>query len=707
MTNDAKVRDPLSLWVVPVADLGGVARHVLDVAHAGIPGYRLAVLCPEGPLVQRLREAGVQVAVGDFGPGAGFLRSVRALRTAVARLRPVVVHSHLAYADIIVAAAPLCRQVMRVTTEHGIAGDDRVYHVHETKSRFMAAVHRARLRRFDAAIAVSEATKGAMTEKWSPKLEVQVILNGVDPVEESDCRASRSPRILALARLSPEKRLPQLLEAFRRVLEEDPEAHLCIAGVGELELELKRLSSQLGLAHAVDFPGFVDPDSAMSEADVLAQLSAWENCSYTLLDAANRGMRVVASDVGGNPEIVDARGLVDADDVPAVAHALLDRGAVTRLSGWPTVADMTKAVANVYGGRVPPVGKPTKHVTIATNNGDIGGGEVMLLNIAEALTSLGVRVTVVGPSSPNGLVSAARKADLETVELQASTRFEWMRALRTWDKREREGILWCNGLVPAFATSGHRDRVVHLHQRPVGAHKLMSRLARRGALSTLVPSESMASVVSGARVLPNWSSRVETDGRARQVEHAPLVLGFLGRFSVDKGVDVLANAMAALEAEYPGEFRLRMAGEPRFVGDKSRRIVERALDAVSPLVEFTGWVPRDQFLASIDLLVVPSVWEEPFGLVVTEAMSARVPVIVSNAGALPDVLGEEPDVFAAGDSRALARAIVEKRERGVREAVERNFERWLTHFSQAAARGALSSLLSALEPGSTVTVKRS
>ena len=44
----AESRDRIALWCVPVADLGGVARHVLDAARVGIPGWRLVVLCPEG-----------------------------------------------------------------------------------------------------------------------------------------------------------------------------------------------------------------------------------------------------------------------------------------------------------------------------------------------------------------------------------------------------------------------------------------------------------------------------------------------------------------------------------------------------------------------------------------------------------------------------------------------------------------------------------
>ena len=49
------------LWVVPVPNFGGVARHTLDMARAGIPGYELVVLAPAGVLTERLKELGVRV----------------------------------------------------------------------------------------------------------------------------------------------------------------------------------------------------------------------------------------------------------------------------------------------------------------------------------------------------------------------------------------------------------------------------------------------------------------------------------------------------------------------------------------------------------------------------------------------------------------------------------------------------------------------
>lgn len=691
---------PIALWLVPVSGLGGVARHVLDAASVGIPGYELVVLSPEGPLVEELRRRGVRVAVGRFGPGAGTLASIRTLRTAAARLRPAVIHSHLAYADVIVAATPLPAGTIRVTTEHGIAGDDQVYHRTAAKSKVMARVHALRLRRFDGVIAVAEATKRAMIDKWSPSQEIRVILNGVDPVEPSRAATSEHGplRILALARLSPEKRIPQLLRAFKLVLDARPDAHLTIAGEGELDSELKGLAAELGISDSVTFPGFVDPENAMAEADVLAQLSVWENCSYSLLDAANRGMRVIASRVGGNPEIVAPRGLVDADDIGAVAAALLDEGAETHLDDWPSVADMTRAVAEVYAHSLRTGAQPVlpTHVTLATNNGDIGGGEVMLLSIADALRTLDVAVTIVGPSEPAALVAAARERGHSVVELPAKGRKQWIAQLRSWDAKNREGLLWCNGLVPAFATSFHPQRIVHLHQRPTGFQRFLAPIARFRSLRTLVPSTSMQEAIPGSTVLPNWSERVRLAETRMRAPGDPFIIGFLGRFSVDKGVPVLAEAMARLEQSHPGQFRLRMAGEPRFVSDSARAEVESALEPVRALVEFTGWVLRDDFLADIDLLVVPSVWAEPFGLVVSEAMSACVPVIVSDAGALPEVIGDRTLVFESGDASALTAAIRERFEEDPTRAVEEQFVRWATTYSPEAGVSRVASLLASI-----------
>ena len=52
---------PTALWVIPVSDLAGVARHALDVARAGIPGWRVVFLTPPGDLPRELRAVGAAV----------------------------------------------------------------------------------------------------------------------------------------------------------------------------------------------------------------------------------------------------------------------------------------------------------------------------------------------------------------------------------------------------------------------------------------------------------------------------------------------------------------------------------------------------------------------------------------------------------------------------------------------------------------------
>mgnify|MGYP001341825441 CR=1 FL=1 len=369
-----------ALWVVPVGEFGGVARHVLDAfsaaAQGSMPGWRLVLLASPGPLVDRVRAAGGAVVDGPFGVGAGLRPSLATLRHTVSALQPAVVHSHLSWADIACAMAfprAFSRGGVRlVSTEHGIAADDLVYHGTPWRAMLMGDVHRMRVARADALIAVSEATREAMLRKWRPRVPVRVIRNGIDradaPGSTADPYAVDSPsspapargpvlRIASIARLAPEKRIDRLIEAFALVHREHPEATLTIAGEGPLEGALRAQVTRLGLDAAVSFPGHVDAGELLRHTDVVAQLSVWENCSYTLLDALVAGTGVVATAVGGNPEILSPAALVAPEapeqDPAAVAAALISQGTTlgqrpTLDPTWPTVAQMCAAVADVY-----------------------------------------------------------------------------------------------------------------------------------------------------------------------------------------------------------------------------------------------------------------------------------------------------------------------------------------------------------------------
>ena len=358
------------LWVVPVPDFGGVARHVLDVARTGIPGYRLVVCAPEGKLTERLRELNIPVHAVPFGPSRGFRTSFASLTHVIEQEKPAIVHSHLAYADVIAAAVVNSLKMRRlanpsltvptlITTEHGIAGDDAVYHGTSWRSKLMEQVHRVRLWGTNAAIAVSRSTAEQMRRKWGAR-RVSIIYNGVDaPRLRAAVHKHRvltepdEPRILSLSRLSPEKGIDVLIEAFAQLRTVYPKAHLEIAGEGDLADTLAQQARELHISDAVTFSGFVDPLEAMGRSDMVVQLSIWENCSYTLLDAKAAGLKTVATNVGGNPEILAPNELVNRRQnafCDSVLEALMRNCEASAPSAWTWVtnAEMTAQIAELY-----------------------------------------------------------------------------------------------------------------------------------------------------------------------------------------------------------------------------------------------------------------------------------------------------------------------------------------------------------------------
>jgi glycosyltransferase involved in cell wall biosynthesis len=175
----------------------------------------------------------------------------------------------------------------------------------------------------------------------------------IDRLESESAPGREEIRIATISRLSHEKRLEDTLAAFVDVLRLEPSAQLTIAGEGPDREDLVRSCTQLGLEGAVAFPGFMNAQELLRRTDVLVQLSAWENCSYTILDAINAGVGVVATPVGGNPEILPARCLVGSGDPMAIASLICDqaRSMKNRPSlpeGWPTLADMTASIGDFY-----------------------------------------------------------------------------------------------------------------------------------------------------------------------------------------------------------------------------------------------------------------------------------------------------------------------------------------------------------------------
>ncbi|MEO5852540.1 MAG: glycosyltransferase family 4 protein [Nocardioides sp.] len=334
------------------------------------------------------------------------------------------------------------------------------------------------------------------------------------------------------------------------------------------------------------------------------------------------------------------------------------------------------------------------HLSLAANQGLMSGGEEMLMRSAEAARDLGLPVTVVAPDEPDDTLTYARRAGFDTVGIPGADRLAYARGLRRWD-RGRSGLLWCHGLVPALATAGRPRRIVHLHQLPATRlQRTLYAVARRRAMAVVVPSAVMASRLRGTRVIANWTGDASVSRRLPDA--GATTIGFLGRLSQDKGLDVLADSVGLLSSSHSG-IRLLVAGDSRFVPASQSTAVDAALARVAAQVDARGWIQRDEFFADVDLAVFPSVWPEPFGLGVAEAMAAGVPCVISDAGALTEVAGpEHPWVAPAGDPAALARVIAEALAADPGPVVDRARARWEAEYSPAAGRARVAALLQSL-----------
>jgi glycosyltransferase involved in cell wall biosynthesis len=126
-------------------------------------------------------------------------------------------------------------------------------------------------------------------------------------------------------------------------------------------------------------------------------------------------------------------------------------------------------------------------------------------------------------------------------------------------------------------------------------------------------------------------------------------IGYIGMVTPNKGVETLARAAAHLGDAAPFDYVIAGDGPEDYA---------KKLSAIFPegRARFLGWSDPAVFYPAIDVLVVPSLWDEPFGRVCIEAFAHGVPVVAARSGALPEIVevGKSGLTFRAGDDRGLA-----------------------------------------------------
>jgi glycosyltransferase involved in cell wall biosynthesis len=332
-------------------DVAGGQLVALQVMRAARErGDHIAVVSPsEGPFVDLVRADGVTVHIADVNRTfrlGDLLRLVRILRAE----RADVLHTHTAVAaNILTRIAGKLADTKVVTHVHMV----NYFRPQRLPALVLRTLDTLTARLAARIVTVSEATRATLVAQGYPPARVEVIPNGVDVDGVAATRGGelglRSelgvpagvPLVGEVGRLCAMKGQRELIEAIALV----PGAWVVLVGAdieqgGRYEAELRTAASEAGVADRVVFAGFrPDASDLIGAFDVLALPSWTEGMPLVTLEAMARGVPVVATAVGGIPEVVvdGTTGLLvplrDPQALAAALRALTDDPARARVMG--------------------------------------------------------------------------------------------------------------------------------------------------------------------------------------------------------------------------------------------------------------------------------------------------------------------------------------------------------------------------------------
>ncbi len=332
------------LYVVTKATWGGAQRYVFDLALAAkAAGHEVTVAYgAEGRLAEALRSSGIRgITVGNLGRDLSVSTDTAAFRDlyrVINAVGPDVVHLNSSKAGALGALAGRMLGIKRIIfTAHGWAfNEDRS----ALQRMYFWLAHYATVLLAHQTITVSEATLRDTRGMPFVARKVRLVRLGIeepDFMERGLAREQLSARMArplpenvlwlgALSELTWNKSLHTLLGAAASLKERGVHAGVVILGDGEERAFLQTLIEERNLEEEVRLVGFVPDGSRYAKAfDIFVLPSRTEALGYALIEAGYAGLPVVASNVGGIPEVVESGMtglLVPRENSGALADAL-------------------------------------------------------------------------------------------------------------------------------------------------------------------------------------------------------------------------------------------------------------------------------------------------------------------------------------------------------------------------------------------------
>lgn len=337
--------------IITQLNVSGVALHaILLAARMRAAGYETTLVCgtptsPDDSLLDVAHSYGIEPLllpelVGISNP----LQAVRASRLLIQTMRehqPHIVHTHSTSAGFPARLAARWARVPVVV---------QTFHTHpffgyysRLDTLLFTLIERIGTRLSDAIITLSEGLRRELSETYrvAPRQRITVLPLGYD-LDTLAAQARHSgqfraqwgipadvPLVGTVGRLLPVKNQALLLEAAALVRQARPDAHFVIVGDGAQRATLEAQTAQQGLTEAVTFTGWLGQVAPLySDLDVLVLSSLNEGTPVPIIEALAAGCPVVATEVGGVPDLLDGGAfgvLVPPRDAQALADAILHR----------------------------------------------------------------------------------------------------------------------------------------------------------------------------------------------------------------------------------------------------------------------------------------------------------------------------------------------------------------------------------------------
>ena len=308
------------LYVTVSMELGGTERQLFELAR-GLDQKRfhphICCLRGGGPLIEGLANRAIPVTISRFaardysrtGKLAIFCAQVNELSRLMRRIQPSIVHGMLPVACVTAGLAAKLAGIPVLVTGRRSLGCYKEGHF------FLRQAENLVCRWTDAAVANSEAVRAdALRREWIDPGRIRVIYNGVRIPASPPALGWREligehiegPVVCLVANFFPYKGHMEFISAASIIAEKTPRVTFLLVGDGKLRPEIERKIAELGMTEKFILLGTrTDASDIMGLSDVVALSSHEEGFPNVVLEAMAAGRPVVATRVGGVPEIVE------------------------------------------------------------------------------------------------------------------------------------------------------------------------------------------------------------------------------------------------------------------------------------------------------------------------------------------------------------------------------------------------------------------